>query len=86
MTDFPHLSTTEWVEMAKDLLDIHKPNSEMSNGEIRIVGRWLGQMSACGRCDRQRPFCLSLDLMLMLTIVAAEFPEFFMKNGLAPEN
>ena len=81
-----HLSTTEWVETAKELLGIHTPNNEMTDGEIRIVARWLGQMSACGRCDGQKPFCLSLDLMLVLTVVAAEFPEFYLKYELAPPN
>jgi hypothetical protein len=81
-----YFSTAELVDVARDCLHIRTLKSDMSDDEIRAVVKWIGQHSSCARCKGEKPFCTSLDLLLMLIITAAEFPKFFVKFELFEEN
>ena len=74
--DFRYYSTSELVRICKRLLSIQTPNAEMSDDQIRRVMTHLGYMVSRGQPD----------IMVMLTLTAAEFPEFFNRYGLAQPN
>jgi hypothetical protein len=81
-----YLSTSELVDMAKDILHIRTPNPDMTDDEVRKVIRWIGMDGACSHCKGEKPFCQSVDLLLMLIVTAVEFPKFFTKFELAEPN
>jgi hypothetical protein len=58
----------------------------MSDTQIKIVVRDIGRLVPQCKCQCSRPYCHSIDLLLMLIVTACEFPEFFSKHGLFQEN
>ena len=70
-----YVSTSDLVSAAKHQLDIDKPNDELSDIEIRLVTRLIGKWA-------NGP----VNLQVMLTTTAMEFPEFFTRYQLSHPN
>jgi hypothetical protein len=81
-----YLSTSELVIIAKRRFGIDVPDNEMSDLEIRKVVRFIGGLVSGCKCQCGRPYCHSIDLLLMLIVTSCEFPKFFSKYGLFEEN
>jgi hypothetical protein len=85
--DMPeYLSTSELVMIAKRRFGIDIPNTEMSDLEIRKVVRYIGGLISGCKCLCGRPYCGSIDLLLMLIVTSCEFPRFFSRYHLFEEN
>ena len=74
----------ELVEMGKCACDVHVPNSEMTDDEIRAVMRWVGLLAQDVRflSDKLEYGPQALGLMIFVTECA--FPEFYNRNRLGP--
>ena len=70
-----YVSTGDLVSAAKTELGIDKPNNELDDTEVRrvtlLIGRWTNG---------------PVNLLTMLTITAAEFPEFYHRYELSHPN
>jgi hypothetical protein len=80
------ISTGDLVAIGKRRFGIDVPNCEMTDLEIRKVVRFIGRMIPQCRCECPRPYCHSIDLLLMLIVTSCEFPKYFSKYGLFEEN
>ena len=81
------VKSTDLVEWAKAHLDIDKPNSLMTNDDIRRSIRWIGDNSIDTVRVYDRSTHLSrigIDNMLLVTLIV--FPEYYMKYELAMLN
>ena len=75
------------VDWAKANLDIMKPNSEMTDEDIRRVIRWIGECSYdTVYVDGDKPIFRRVGIGMMLSVTLMEFPEFYMRYGLSQFN
>lgn len=77
-------SPNELVEMGKSACGVMKPNSEMTDEDIRAVMQWIGRLApdvqtVCGKLD-YGPQALGL----MIFVTECVFPEFYSRNRLGP--
>ena len=87
MNDISSCSNTrELVDSAKEACDIAKPNSEMSDGEIRTIVYWIFEQLPDTSWVNERivPSRAGIDLLLFVTM--SEFPEFYQRYGLGQYN
>lgn len=85
--DLPvYISTAELVNLAKRKFGIDIPNDEMGDFDIKRVVRFIGWLipQCNNRC--RRPYCHTVDLLLMLIVTAVEFPRYFSRYNLFEEN
>ena len=81
-----YISTSDLVMLAKKRRGICVPNNEMTDTQIKLVVRDIGRLIPQCHCPCTRPYCHSIDLLLMLIVTACEFPKYFTKYGLFEEN
>ena len=75
------------IDWAKACLDITKPNSEMTDVDIRQVVRWVGLCSFDTMfVDGDQPIFRRVGIGMMLSVTLLEFPEFYTRYGLAQFN
>ena len=74
----------ELVEMGKLACDVHAPNSEMTDEDIRMVMRWVGRLAPDCQflCDKVEYGPKALGLMIFVT--ESVFPEFYDRHHLSP--
>ena len=79
-------SAEEIVAVAKRVCCITKPNSEMTDDEIRAVAHWIwGQLPDTSWKDGKLvPGKAGIDLMLFVAM--SEFPEFYQRYRLSQFN
>ena len=80
------LKTSEVIEIAKISYGIDKPNSSMTDAEIKTVIR-LAAHNTPGTCFEEGKLVFSLvgiGVMLFLTLM--EFPDFYNRHGLSQFN
>jgi hypothetical protein len=80
------LTTSDIIEQAKKSCGIAKPNSKMTDDEIRQVVRLIAQGTpdTTWECGKVKFGLIGIGLMLFLTL--SEFPEFYMRYGLSQFN
>jgi hypothetical protein len=81
-----YLDTGEVVNQAKEALGIAKPNNKMTDDEIRSVVRSIGESVLDTIWVDGKPVFGRQGIGIMLTITAAEFPEFYSRYGLSQFN
>ncbi len=75
------------VECTKETLEIDKPNSEMTDEEIKAVAREIGQLSEDTTFDEKgQPIFGHKAISWMITVVLYCFPKYWEKMGLAQFN
>ena len=74
------------VELAKESCSIGKPNSEMTDDEIRIVCKWLGYQAPDTTWVDGKLTLGKMGINLMLFIALTEFPWFYEMYELAQFN
>ena len=81
------LEIVSLVESMKAVLDIDKPNSEMSDAEIKAVAREIGELSEDTTFDEKgQPIFGHKGISWMVTTVLYCFPKYWEKMGLAQFN
>jgi hypothetical protein len=81
------MTPSQLVEWAKVNLNIDKPNSQMTNDDIRQAIRWIGDHSFDTVCtDGEKPHLgrIAIDNMLLTTMMV--FPTYFKKFELSQRN
>ena len=81
-----YLDTSEVVDQAKEVLGISKPNNKMTDDEVRKVVRWIGESVLDTVWVDGKPVFGRQGIGIMLTITAAEFPDFYSRYGLSQFN
>lgn len=87
MKDITSYSNTgELIALAKEACSITKPNSEMTNDEIRTIVHWIFERLPDTSWVNGKivPGKAGIDLMLFVTM--SEFPEFYQEHGLGQYN
>ena len=87
MNDLSSCSNTrELVASAKEACSIIKPNSEMSDGEIRTIVHWIWEQlpDTSWEDGKMVPGRAGIDLLLFVTM--SEFPDFYQRHGLGQYN
>lgn len=81
-----YLKASEIIVTAKKANSITKPNSKMTNAEIRKVVQWAAQGTpgTYWNDDKLVFGRVGIDLLLFLTI--AEFPKFYVRYELSQFN
>jgi len=74
------------VQLAKDACHIDTLNFAMSDEEIRIVAKWIGQQAPDTIWVDGKPKFRTLGISAMLFITLSEFPKFYEKYGLSQFN
>jgi hypothetical protein len=83
----PSLEIFSLVESMKDILEIDKPNYEMTDDEIKAVAREIGQLSEDTTFDEKgQPIFGHKGISWMVTTVLYCFPKYWEKMGLAQFN
>ena len=83
--DFPN--GDEIIEQVKKELGINKPNSEMTDDEIKMVIRKIGEMSPDTGYDMLgEPIFNEGSINLMLTFSLHFFPRYYDNSGLSQFN
>ena len=83
----PSLEIFSLVESMKDILEIDKPNYEMSDAEIKAVAREIGQLSEDTTFSEVgEPIFGHKGISWMVTTVLYCFPKYWEKMGLAQFN
>jgi hypothetical protein len=83
----PSLEIFSLVESMKNILEIDKPNSEMSDAEIRAVAREIGQLSEDTTFSEVgEPIFGHKGIDWMITTVLYCFPDYWERYGLAQFN
>jgi len=79
-------NTGELIALAKEACSITKPNSEMTDGEIRIIVHWIFERlpDTSWADGKMVPGRAGIDLMLFVTM--SEFPDFYQRHGLGQFN
>jgi hypothetical protein len=79
-------NTGELIALAKEACAITKPNSEMTDDEIRTIVHWIFErLPDTSWVDgKMVPGRAGIDLMLFVTM--SEFPEFYQEHGLGQFN
>ena len=83
---FSGSDTGELVASAKEVCSITKPNSEMTDDEIRAVIHWLGKRLPDTSWKDGKMVLGRAGIDLMLFVTMSEFPEFYQKHGLGQYN
>lgn len=78
--------TTEIVNWAKEFYSITKPNSEMTDDDIREVIRWIGEHAPDTAWVDGKPVFRRIGIGVMSIITQAEFPEFYRQYGISQFN
>jgi hypothetical protein len=82
-----YMEPSEWVEWAKEELNIAKPNTDMDEDEIKQVIRLLGTYTIDSVFTIDGEFRITRDgINLMLLIVMMEFPWHYEKYELSHQN
>jgi len=82
-----YVKTSELVDWAKANLDIMKPNSEMTDEDIRRVMRWIGECSYdTVYVDGDKPIFRRIGIGMMLSVTLLAFPEFYTRYELSQFN
>ena len=87
MKDISSCSNTgELIASAKKACSITKPNSEMTDDEIRTIAHWIFEClpDTTWKDGKIVPGRAGIDLMLFVTM--SEFPQFYQKHGLGQYN
>lgn len=71
--------TGEIVEWAKQFCHITKPNSEMTDDNIRAVIQWIGEQAQDTIWVEEKPVFNRIGIGVMSTVMKAEFPEYYQK-------
>ena len=75
------------VNWAKANLSIIKPNSEMTDDDIRRIMRWIGECSIDTMyLNGDKPILRRIGIGMMLSVTLMVFPEFYSRYGLAQFN
>ena len=79
-------NTGELITLAKEACSITKPNSEMTDDEIRTIVHWILEClpDTSWENDKMVPGRDGIDLMLLVTM--SEFPKFYQEHGLGQYN
>ncbi len=82
-----YMSVDEIVDWGKANLNIIKLNSDMNDGDIRKVIRWIG-MCAVDTIfvNGDKPILRRIGIGMMLSVTLLEFPEFYMRYELSQFN
>jgi hypothetical protein len=80
------LTTSDIIEQAKKACGIAKPNSEMTDDEIRAVVRSVAQDAPDTTWKVGKPIFGLVGIGLMLFLGLSEFPEFYMRYELSQFN
>jgi len=81
-----YLDTDTIIEMTKAQHDIRKPNSEMSDGEIAEIMRFLGSSAPDTIWSGDKPMFGRIGLGLMLSLTLYDFPGFYERHELSQMN
>ena len=80
----PAYSLIDW---AKANLNIIKPNSEMTDEDIRRTMHWIGECAVdTVFIDGNKPILRRIGIGMMLSVTLLEFPDFYTKYELAQFN
>ena len=74
----------ELVEMGKCACDVHVPNSEMTDEDIRVVMQWVGRLAPDVELIGDKFDYGPQALGLMIFVTECVFPEFYNRNRLGP--
>jgi hypothetical protein len=79
-------NTRELIALAKEACSITKPNSEMTDDEIRTIVHWIFERlpDTSWKDGKMVPGRAGIDLMLF--VMMNEFPEFYQEHGLGQYN
>jgi hypothetical protein len=80
------LKTSDIIEQAKKSCGISKPNSQMTDDEIRKVVRLVAQETPDTTWEGGEVKFGLVGIGLMLFLSLSEFPEFYMRYGLSQFN
>jgi hypothetical protein len=80
------LKTSDIVEQAKKACSIAKPNSEMTDDEIRAVVRLVAEGTPDTTWEGGKVKFGLVGIGLMLFLSLSEFPEFYMRYELSQFN
>ena len=79
-------TTSDIIEQAKRTCGISKPNSEMTDDEIREVVRLVAQGTPDTTWEGGKLKLGLVGIGLMLFLSLSEFPDFYMRYGLSQLN
>lgn len=74
------------IELAKDACGIKKPNSEMTDDEVRTTVKWVAEKAPDTVWADDKPIFGRMGVDIMLFITLTEFPWFYEKYGLSQFN
>ena len=79
-------NTRELIALAKKACFITRPNSEMTDDEIRTIVHWIFEClpDTSWANGKMVPGRAGIDLMLF--VMMSEFPEFYQEHGLGQYN
>ena len=77
-------SPEQLVEMGKVACDVHVPNSEMTDENIRVVMRWVGRLAPDVQFLYDKVEYGPKALGLMIFVTESVFPEFYNRYELGP--
>ena len=85
LTDY--MTALEIICWAMANLNICKPQEDLTDGDIRRIIRWVGLCSVDTIfIDGDKPILGRIGIGLMLSVTLMEFPDFYMRYGLAQFN
>ena len=81
------MTPDQLVDWAKASLNIVKPNSEMTNDDIRRAIRWIGDCSVDTiYLDGEKTRLGRIGVNNMLLVTLMEFPDYYVKHELSQFN
>jgi len=81
------MEISQLIDWAKANLNIIKLNSDMTDGDIRRVIRWVGMCAVdTVFVDGDKPILRRIGIGMMLSVTLLEFPEFYCRHELSQFN
>lgn len=79
-------TTESLINAAKSACHIRTPNENMTDEEIRVVVRWIGECAPDTIWVDGKPVFGRQGIDIMLTITVVEFPDFYSRYKLSQFN
>jgi len=81
------MEISQLIDWAKANLNIIKLNSDMTDGDIRRVIRWVGMCAVdTVFVDGDKPILRRIGIGMILSVTLLEFPEYYSRHELAQFN
>jgi len=82
-----YMEISQLIDWAKANLNIIKLNSDMTDGDIRRVIRWVGMCAVdTVFVDGDKPILRRIGIGMILSVTLLEFPEYYSRHELAQFN